>query len=78
MKKNFFPQLLLVLFLAAFLIPSCGPSAEERRQQEIRDSIQLEEDRRRLIERANEMFSPAETDKDEPGPETATDSQTED
>ncbi|MFN3556278.1 MAG: hypothetical protein ACK4VN_09975 [Bacteroidales bacterium] len=59
MKKFSF---LIVLMLVVWVFVSCGPSAEERRQQEIEDSIKLEEDRRKLLERANTMFaSPADT-----------------
>ncbi|MBW6478381.1 MAG: hypothetical protein K0B37_03065 [Bacteroidales bacterium] len=50
-----------ILFLAIFFI-SCGPSSEEKRQQEIEDSIQLEKDRRELLERAGRLFeTPSDT-----------------
>jgi hypothetical protein len=45
-----------IKILIFILLVSCGPSAEEQRQQEIEDSIRLENDRRELIERANRMF----------------------
>ncbi len=42
-------------------LTSCGPSAEQRRQQEIEDSIQLEKERREAINRASRIFeTPAE------------------
>jgi hypothetical protein len=50
-----------ILFLALLFV-SCGPSAEERRQQEIEDSIQLEKDRRELLDRAGRLFeTPSDT-----------------
>ncbi len=53
---------ILIQILTLTLLSSCGPSAEEQRQQEIEDSIQLEKDRRDLLERANRMFdAPADT-----------------
>lgn len=62
MKRTLFSGIIFSFLTLGLLLSSCGPSAEERRQQEIRDSIKLEEDRRKLIERANEMFSPGEKD----------------
>lgn len=50
-----------ILFLALFFI-SCGPSSEQKRQQEIEDSIQLEKDRRELLDRAGRLFeTPSDT-----------------
>jgi len=52
-----FVFIFLIIFLSA-----CGPSAEERRQQEIEDSIQLEKERRELLDRAGRIFeSPEDT-----------------
>ena len=65
MKRIFFLGVILSHITLALLLSSCGPSAEERQQQEIRDSIKLEEDRRKLIDRANEMFSPEEIEKEQ-------------
>jgi hypothetical protein len=50
----------LVLFIAITLF-SCGPSHDERRYHELQDSIQLELDRRELLERANRMFNAPDT-----------------
>ena len=50
-----------ILFLVLFFI-SCGPSSEQKRQQEIEDSIQLEKDRRELLDRAGRLFeTPSDT-----------------
>ncbi len=46
----------LGIFVLSLFLYSCGPSAEERRQQEIEDSLKLEQDRRELLDRANRMF----------------------
>lgn len=46
----------IVLFAT---LMACGPSAEERRQQEIADSLQLEQDRVDLLERANRLLESA-------------------
>lgn len=46
----------LGIFVLSIFLYSCGPSAEEQRQQEIEDSLRLEKDRRELLERANRMF----------------------
>ncbi len=58
MKKRFFFSLLVTLgfFSGSLIFSGCGPSAEERRQAEIEDSLQLEKDRRELLERAGRMF----------------------
>lgn len=57
---------IFAFLFAIFILTSCGPSADQRRQQEIEDSIQLEKDRRELLERAGRMLeSPAETAGDE-------------
>jgi hypothetical protein len=50
----------LVLFIAITLF-SCGPSHDERRYQELQDSIELEIDRRELLERANRMLNTPDT-----------------
>jgi hypothetical protein len=47
---------IIALLFAIFILTACGPSAEQRRQQEIEDSIQLEKDRRELLERAGRML----------------------
>jgi hypothetical protein len=44
---------------------ACGPSAEERRSQEIQDSIRLEQERQELIERANRILEGREQDDDD-------------
>ena len=49
------------LIIASLIMISCGPSQEEIRQQEIKDSIQLEADRKDLLDRANRMFDRDET-----------------
>lgn len=64
MKKNTFKTLALIA-LSFIWFTSCGPSAEERRQQEIKDSIQLEKDRRELLERANRMLDTTSSEPDE-------------
>ncbi len=46
----------LSVFVLSLLMYSCGTSSEERRQQEIEDSLRLEKERRDLLERANRMF----------------------
>jgi len=57
---------IFALLFAFFILTGCGPSADQRRQQEIEDSIQLEKDRRELLERASKMLeSPTETPGDE-------------
>lgn len=50
------------IFIALMVsLTSCGPSAEQRRQQEIEDSIQLEKERREALNRASRIFeTPAE------------------
>ncbi len=50
----------VLLFSVAFT--SCGPSAEEQRKQEIEDSLRLEEERRQLLDRANQMMDKKEED----------------
>lgn len=60
MKNYIYP--LLIAFCLALLFTSCGPSAEDRRRQEIEDSLKLETDRRQLLEKANSMIlSPSDT-----------------
>ncbi len=62
MKKIFSSTLVITFFVLALVLTSCGPSAEERRQQEIEDSLQLEKDRRDLLDRAGKVFeTPADT-----------------
>jgi len=46
------------------LLVSCGSSADEQRQQEIRDSIKLEKDRKELLERANKLLESAGNNKE--------------
>ncbi|TVQ12853.1 MAG: hypothetical protein EA361_10455 [Bacteroidetes bacterium] len=46
----------LSVFVLSLLMYSCGTSSEERRQQEIEDSLRLEKERRELLDRANRMF----------------------
>jgi hypothetical protein len=58
-------RIFAVLFLG-IMASGCGQSKDERRQQEIEDSLQLEKDRRELLERANQMFdSKEETDSED-------------
>ena len=73
--KKVFAKLIFLPALAGLLL-SCGPSAEERRQQEIQDSIQLEEDRRNLLDRANHMLEGEDENGDEKA-ETAIENNTE-
>jgi hypothetical protein len=51
-------KLVSLLFLINFLIISCGPSAEEAEVQRIQDSIELEADRVKILEKANELLAP--------------------
>ncbi len=51
-------MLFVVLFVSAFFITACGPSVEEAEAQRIKDSIQLEEDRVKILEKANELLVP--------------------
>jgi hypothetical protein len=53
MKKFVF-----LLFLVNFSIISCGPSAEEIDAQRVQDSIELEADRIKILEKANELLAP--------------------
>ncbi len=46
----------LGVFVLSLFLYSCGPSADEQRQQEIEDSLRLEKERRELLDRANQMF----------------------
>jgi hypothetical protein len=50
-----FPVFALLLVIVFFMV-SCGSSTNEQRQQEIRDSIKLEQDRKELLERANKLL----------------------
>lgn len=64
MKKSISPAFIFVIIFTAITLTfaSCGPSAEQRRQQEIKDSLQLEKDRRDLLDRAGKVFeTPADT-----------------
>lgn len=62
MKKNLFSALGFLFLTISVLLTSCGPSAEEQRLQEIEDSIQLEKDRRELLDRAGRLFeTPSDT-----------------
>ncbi len=57
---------ILFLFLApALILSGCGPSSEERERQRVEDSLQLEADRRELLERANRMFESSDPEDDE-------------
>ncbi|MFN2394606.1 MAG: hypothetical protein ABR597_02850 [Bacteroidales bacterium] len=59
--KKMISSVLGFLFLVLLFV-SCGPSAEEQRQQEIEDSLQLEKDRRELLDRAGRLFeTPSDT-----------------
>ncbi|MBS4013585.1 MAG: hypothetical protein KGZ97_07470 [Bacteroidetes bacterium] len=51
-------KLFVVLLVSAFFITACGPSAEDAEAQRIKDSIQLEEDRVKILEKANELLVP--------------------
>lgn len=52
--------LLPAIAFFAIIFTACGPSKEQQRQQAIEDSIRLEEDRRNLLERANQMLETRE------------------
>jgi hypothetical protein len=45
----------LIIFFILFF-PACKPASEERRKQEVQDSVRIDEERRQLIERANRML----------------------
>lgn len=64
MKKIFSSAFAFIIIFPALILTftSCGPSAEQRRQQEIEDSLQLEKERRDLLDRAGKVFeTPADT-----------------
>ncbi|TVQ89304.1 MAG: hypothetical protein EA393_07110 [Bacteroidetes bacterium] len=62
MKKLISFANIFVFIFFIMILSACGPSEEERRQQEIEDSIQLEKDRRELLDRAGRIFeSPEDT-----------------
>jgi hypothetical protein len=56
---------LLALFIFLFLLilsfTSCGPSAEQREQQRIEDSLRLDMERRELLERTGRMLDSIST-----------------
>jgi hypothetical protein len=56
---------LLALFTFLFLLilsfTSCGPSAEQREQQRIEDSLRLDMERRELLERTGRMLDSIST-----------------
>ena len=57
MKFSFLrSRVLLVLFVYSALLSACGPTAREREEQRLEDSIQLDEERRQLLERTGQML----------------------
>lgn len=61
MKKKLLRFFSIVISL--ILMYSCGPSSESQRDQEISDSIRLDQERKELLERANKVLesSPKDT-----------------
>lgn len=55
---------ILLLAMFVLILFGCGPSAEEKRQQQIKDSIEAEADRNKAIEEV-ELFLNATSDSTE-------------
>ena len=62
MKTTFVRFLSIVMVATLTMMYSCGSSSESQREQEINDSIKLEQERRELIDRANKVLEKAEKD----------------
>jgi hypothetical protein len=62
MKTPIFRFFSAMVISCSFLLYSCGPSSESQREQEIKDSILLEQERRELLNRASKVLENSEHD----------------
>lgn len=54
-------RLFLVLFVFVLVTYACGPTAREREELRLEDSIELDQERRQLMERTGQILDSSQT-----------------
>lgn len=65
MKNNLIKLYSFLLILSFVSLISCGPSSEGNRENEIRDSLEMEQERKELLDRANKILETNSTETEE-------------
>lgn len=56
MKKKLVKLHSLLMIFSLIMLVSCGPSAQSKRDDEVQDSLEMEQERLELLDRANKIL----------------------
>ncbi len=65
MKKKLIKLFSFLMIFSFVILLSCGPSAQSRRDNEVQDSLELEQERKELLNRANKILENGTTETEE-------------